>query len=65
MSEKAKNITKQDLSKILGFSDRTRSRFMNVVLYEELKKLGYQKSSNILNAKVVKFMKNEFLIEEN
>ncbi len=39
----------------------TRAKLMNELFYEELKKLGYQKYSVILNTKVVNFMLNELL----
>ena len=58
-----KVVTKSELSEMLGISNRTRAKYMNSLFYEDLKKLGYQKASNILNAKVVNYMRNEFLID--
>jgi len=57
-----KITTKQQLAERLGISARTRAKLMNKLFYEELKKLGYQKDSIILNTKVVNFMLNELLL---
>ena len=64
-NDKPKAITKAELSEILGISDRTRSRYMNVLLYSEIRPLGYQKNSRLLNARVVEFMRQEFLSLNN
>jgi len=57
-----KITTKQQLAERLGISARTRAKLMNELFYEELKKLGYQKYSVILNTKVVNYMLNELLL---
>lgn len=62
MTKKA--ITKSELSEMLGISARTRAKYMNVLFYEELKKLGYQKNSNILNSRVFQFMLDEFIVSD-
>lgn len=64
MSKRKGVVTKSELSEILGISNRTRAKYMNVILFDELKLLGYQKNSNILNRRVVEFMENEFLLQE-